>query len=155
MNQTNILLVSECSERTTELSDMIDEANRFLLSQRWCEQVHETFLYRFWPGILAIFLIELQPVNDSNADKTVWVVVGDVPPAYLDTENCKNGKEALKGYINEMEYWIHQVESGLSVSDAIPVLRRGSLVPIEVTNDYCKMLKSRIEYINDSLLIEL
>lgn len=51
----------------------------------------------------------------------IWVIVGDLPPAYITTENNANPACALDGYITEMKEWVEAVRMGKPTSERIPV----------------------------------
>ena len=88
-------------EETFELQKMASEAEAFLLSQDWCKSILNGYLDRGWAGILAVFYFEIIPTT-INADNNVWIIVGDLPPAYIDTKSCPNGATAIDGYVGAM-----------------------------------------------------
>ena len=49
------------------------------------------------------------------------MIVGDIPPAYLVTDKCKNPAEALDSYIEEMSKWMELAREGKSSNEVIPV----------------------------------
>lgn len=50
--------------------------------------------------MFTIFLARIIPTRRS-IDEYVWIVVGDIPPAYLVTDDYPSPKQALEGYIWE------------------------------------------------------
>ncbi len=141
------------SANRRELAQLGDEAQRFLSGHKWCGAVGRGYLVRGWPGILAVFYFEIEP--RGAADPAVWVIVGDLPPAYLDVEMCPNGAAAIDGYVGEMEHWVELVREGRSVDRAIPVYHRHGFTPIPPSTEAADMLASRLEFIRQRLLPEL
>jgi hypothetical protein len=72
------------------------------------------------------------------------VIVGDVPPAYLVTDECKNPAEALDSYIEEMSKWIELAREGKSSSEVIPV-------NVPATPENAEKLHVRLEMIGQFL----
>jgi hypothetical protein len=54
-------------------------------------------------------------------DEWLWVVFGDVPPAYLVTDSCKTPSQALEGYMGEILKWVSLSKEGRTSKDVIPV----------------------------------
>src|SRR5687768_16102646 len=88
--------VSELRQSLPEEADdlllLADEAERFLMGHKWCRRVESMVFDRGFKHC-ALFLATIEPVG---ADPTLWVIVGDVPPAYIDTETCPTAVEALE-----------------------------------------------------------
>jgi hypothetical protein len=76
---------------------------------------------------------------------SVWVVVGDLPSAYIVHEPGDLWQDALTGYVSEMERWVNAVRAGASLNNVIPVNVRPS-------REYADMLSSRLDYIRSRLL---
>ena len=75
----------------------------------------------------------------------VWVVVGDVPSAYLVHEPGDSWQDALREYVAEMNSWVTAVRTGTSLDDVIPV----NAPP---TMEYANMLASRLDFIQTRLV---
>jgi hypothetical protein len=108
-----------------DISDVVvaalaDAATTFLLNQTWCRSVTSTLLAYAVPGVIGIFLLHIVPAR-SGIDETLWVVVGDIPPAYLVCDDAPTWREALESYIYEMDGWVAAVRSGDTLEDVIPV----------------------------------
>ena len=126
-----------------EVRKLADEATRFVEGFRWCDGVTGCALAFAIAGAIGVFRIELRPAGE--ADPIVWVLTGDLPPAYLAYEDGETWQDALRGYVAEMQAWVEAAESGQSVADLIPV----NVAP---SKRYAEMLASRLEFIRRNLL---
>jgi hypothetical protein len=91
-------------------------ANEFLDAFQWAKRTGRVWVSECIPGVVGLFLFELDPPG-PNVDKYIWVVVGDLPPAYLSPVYARSPRAALDGYIGEMELWVDAVENGRSTDD--------------------------------------
>lgn len=76
------------------------------------------------------------------------VVVGDLPPAYLSSKYAKSPKDALDGYLGEMQAWVEAVENGRPTEDLIP--NNGA-----PTLPNAKALRSRLKFLAREVLPHL
>ena len=110
----------EDDSETSEFHRLHRKAEDFLGSFEWCGGIK---MARFGFGvsnIVAVFLFEIRP-RRPGVDDLLWVVMGDIPPAYLVTDDAPDPAAALKAYIQEMRRWIDAVRSGSAVTGLIPV----------------------------------
>lgn len=110
----------ENEEETVGLKRLFEEAYGFLSAFDWCRSIADSYFGFGYAGIVAVFLFRISPVR-SDVDDWLWVVVGDLPPAYIVTEGNLTPDLALDGYIDEMSKWVHAAKEGRSVEDLIPV----------------------------------
>ncbi len=136
-------------EEAQELYELGVEAGEFLAAYKWCVRVKRGFYDRGFSKV-AVFYFEIEAT--PPADSTVWVIVGDLPPAYIDTQSCPNGAAALDGYVGAVREWIDAVKDGRDTSGLIPVVRRGSLKRVEPTKEMAEMLASRMDFIDREIL---
>lgn len=129
--------------------ELSKEATAFLESHSWCLAVKEVWFDRGY-SFLSIFLIEILP--GPGADELVWVIVGDVPPAYIDTQTCDNGVSAVKSYIYCMREWCNAAKTGADTSELIPVYSRDSLKPIPATPKMFNLLERRLKFIEEEIM---
>lgn len=129
-----------------EVAEYATEAAQFLASHDWCRSVVSTHLAWAVAGVLGVFLCRLVP-DRVEVDDTLWVVVGDLPPAYLVCDDTSDWREALDAYIYEMEQWVAAVRSGSSLDDVIPV-KVGS------TAEHADMLDTRLAFIRNRILAD-
>jgi len=135
---------SSSSLRGADVPALAAAAERFLAGQRWCARVLRVTPVFAVAGVLGVFRCSLVP-SDPAADVMVWVVVGDLPPAYLAHEPGDSWQDALRGYAEEMGEWVSAVGAGASVDDLIPV-------NVPATREYADMLASRLEFIRTRLV---
>ncbi len=67
----------------------------------WATRTGEVWAGECIPGILGLFLVELEPAR-PEIDEYIWVVVGDLPPAFLSSLYAKSPRGVLDGYIGEI-----------------------------------------------------
>jgi len=103
-----------------ELLVLYDEAAEYLKAFSWCGTIEEGFAGICVPGLFGVFLFRFVPAREG-VDPWVWVVAGDLPPAYLTTENAPNPACAVDAYIGAMRSWVRAVQEGRPVKDEIPV----------------------------------
>lgn len=120
------------------------EAESFVASQSWCSKVADVRLAWAAAGILGVFQVDLVPA-EPGVDPTIWVVVGDIPPAYLALDESPTWREALRGYVSEMWRWVHAVRHGLPLDDVIPVAAEPSL-------EHAEMLSGRLAFIETEII---
>lgn len=125
------------------------EAHRFVEHFSWCERVNVVYFDRGFDRV-AVWLVEISPLKD--ADPVLWVINGDIPPAYLDTEELPNGAFALKTYVEILKEWVEAVEIGDPVDEMMPVLSNGGFTPLEPAAEIAEMLRSRLSFIEKKLL---
>ena len=131
-------------EYKDEVIELVNEARQYLKSFSWCAEIKSGLLARNFGYILCIFLFDIEPVKGSGADAKLWVIVGDIPPAYLDTIEYKTPQDALDFYCFVMEEWASHVKAGKSLEDCYPV-------NTEPTLEHAEMLATRIQLIRDEL----
>jgi hypothetical protein len=136
---------------TDWLLETADEASKFLGSFTWCRRVGGGVLDRHEPGIFALFCFDIEP-ETKEVDSSVWIMVGDIPPAYLDTLSNANGAEAIRSYVDAMRDWVDAASTGQPTGQLIPVLYKKSTRPIDATPENAQMLRGRIDFIEREIL---
>jgi hypothetical protein len=136
-------LSGEDPEDTGLLRQMLVEAKGYLDAQPWCESVDESYFGIGVGGIVAAFLFKI--AHASNADEWLWVVVGDLPPAYLVTDQISRPVDALSVYCDVMQRWVDAVLCGAGVDDQFPV---------DAPNDaeHAQMIAQRIELLRQEII---
>jgi hypothetical protein len=104
-------IVGEDEQDTILLRKMSNEATDYISSFSWCDTIHNSYFGGGVGGIFAIFFFHIRP-SRLGIDPWIWVVVGDVPPAYLPLVDCQSPAEVFRTYINGMAKWIEQARLG-------------------------------------------
>lgn len=117
-NESNIC--GDSAEDTALLRSMAVTAREYLNEFGWCPEIKKLFFASGTGGVFAVFLAELaKPIG--GRDKYLWVVVGDLPSAYLVTDVINTPGEALESYCNIMQGWVDAVLSGAGLDNLFPV----------------------------------
>ena len=119
-------------------------AHEFISVQRWCKRIISGDLAWAVGGVLGVFQFRIEPA-EPNVDEVLWVIMGDVPPAYLVLDNAPTWQEALAGYVEEMERWVQGVRSGADLSGIIPV-------DVSPTPEHANMLAVRLAFIRSRIV---
>lgn len=127
-----------------ELKAIHEEAKNYLLGFKWCTEIKSSFLYTNLGSTFCIFLFEI--VNSqSNEDDFLWVIVGDIPPMYLDVYGPQTTKEVVEDYIGLSEDWISHVKGGKLVNECYPF-------NVEPTIEIAELLEKRVSFMKNTLL---
>lgn len=110
----------EDDSETREFQRLHREAEDFLGSFAWCGGIKSARFGFGVSNVVAVFLFKIRMLR-PDVDELLWVVVGDVPPAYLVTDDAPDPAAALRAYIREMWRWVEAVRSGTAVTDLISV----------------------------------
>jgi hypothetical protein len=137
-------LSGETEKDARLLREMAKEATQYLLSFSWCKAICKGWFGWGIGGIVAVFLFEIEPANE-NVDRLLWVIYGDIPPAYLVVDEFPTPLDALRTYIELMEEWIAAVREGTSIEDCIPV----NMAPIRENAD---ALETRLSFFKREFL---
>jgi hypothetical protein len=141
----SVTAVTATTEGLSTLSrSALQEAREFILFYDWVSSIEAEFVGVCVDGILYAFLFNILPSREE-VDKWVWVIVGDVPPAYITCESAKNSYEALDAYVGAMEEWVHAAQNGYPVNSVIPV-------NVDATPENALLLKTRLEFIDRRIL---
>ena|ERR1700744_4000346 len=95
-------------------------------------------------GIAAVFLFEIEPAS-TDVDGMLWVIVGDLPPAYLVVEESPTALDALKTYLELMQEWVIAVREEKSTEECIPVNR-------PATRENADTLETRLNFLKKEFL---
>jgi hypothetical protein len=129
---------------TKLLRGMAVEARDFICANEWCEHLDRQYLAYGVGGVVAVFLAQITPASE-DVDACLWVVVGDLPPAYIVVEDNPTAADALDAYCSEMEAWVEAVKNGESVDELIPV-------NVPPTREYAEQLSGRLGYLRSRIL---
>lgn len=133
-------------EDREELSAMYQEAREFLEFYDWCVEVRESYVGILYLGVIGVFLFRIVP-GRRDVDEWIWVIVGDLPSAYITCDECPNPATAIDGYIGAMTEWVSAAENGESVAGLIPV-------NIPATKENAAKLRIRLKFLDERILCE-
>ncbi len=68
------------------IGQMAADAERFLSAKSWCKRIVAGKWGVGWEGIVAVIQFEIEPAY-NGVDESMWVIVGDLPPAYICNDN--------------------------------------------------------------------
>lgn len=137
-------MIGDEEEDTKLLHQMYDDARRYLEGFSWCRSVVQSYFGAGIGGIVAIFLFQIEPVQD-HVDEWLWVIVGDFPSAYLVLDKSHTPVEALRGYIEEMRKWVALAFEGRSSRNVISV-------NVPATPEWADALATRLDVLERKIL---
>jgi hypothetical protein len=123
---------------------MVKDAEDYIQGFNWCKGIREAYFGGGYGGVLAVILFRIVP-SRPEVDEWLWVVVGDLPPAYLVTDVSKSPSQALMSYVREMTKWIQLIKRGRRSDDVIEV----NLAP---TWENAAALEERLKIIRDAIV---
>ena len=108
--------------RTKQLASMltISVPVNYLHTQKWCIGMGDVYFGVGLGSVFSVFLVEIDP-QPTGVDRWLWVIVGDIPSAYLVTDESPNPIAAAETYIGLMRSWIGMAREGESSSTTFPV----------------------------------
>jgi hypothetical protein len=137
----------EDNEETSALVSLGKEADAYLKSLGWCRSVQSLYFGGgFWDKI-GVFAAHIEP-SKVGVDPWLWVVVGDVPSAYVVTDDATTPVEALETYCQLMEQWVDAVRRRTSFDGIFPV-------HAERTPANADLLANRIRMIRENVIPHL
>jgi hypothetical protein len=78
-------------------------------------------------------------------DQWLWVLTGDIPPAYLVTDDATDPQSAIELYEDLMQEWVDAVLAGEPTNELIPVNAPAS-------PEFAEMLRSRLQFIRETII---
>ena len=137
-------MFGEDDEETRQFRVLYDKAVKFITAFAWHGKIERAYFGLGAADIVGVFLFELIPAS-ASVDRFLWVVIGDLPPAYLVTDDTPNPACALDAYIREMRKWLEAVKLGEPTADLVPV---NAPPTVENAND----LENRLEFLEKEIL---
>lgn len=134
----------ENDDETQSLRNMEATARGFLSHFDWCTEIREFYFGEGIGDVFAVFLARIIP-SRLSVGEYVWIVVGDIPSAYLVTDDCPSPKEALEGYIWEMRKWVALAKDGRTSRDVIPV-------NVPATPEWAQILELRLDALEQRII---
>lgn len=142
----------EDAEDDALLKVMIERGRSYLSSFDWCREVVECHVGDIAiGGVVVVLLLKIEPAHE-DVDEWLWVIIGDLPPAYLVTDDAPNPAAALDGYVGEMERWVAAVKAGDPLDNVIPVETSGDAEPLEPTPELANEVARRLRFLEEEIL---
>jgi hypothetical protein len=116
---------------------LVDEAREYLLGTGHWLRVERLECGIEVDGVFGVFRAEAEPAA-LDVDRDVWVVVGDLAPLYLVTDDIETPQEALGAYIDHRRAWVEAVRGNLSVAHLAPV-------DVEPSKEWAAALARRLD----------
>jgi hypothetical protein len=132
-------IVGDDPEDTALLRGMAQSARDYISSFAWCPEIKQVHLASGVGGLVAVFLFEFN-THIKGTDDKLWVIVGDLPSAYMVVEPNEAPQDALEKYCELMEDWIQAVRNSAKLDDVFPVAAEPSL-------ENAELLEKRIAFL--------
>jgi hypothetical protein len=136
-------IVGDDPQDTELLRGMAKMAQDYIQSFSWCPPISRMYLTYGVGGVVAVFQVEFAHKVQDTDDK-LWIVVGDLPSAYLVVEPVDDPGLALERYCELMDQWISAVRSSSDLRDAFPVTTEPTLKNAESLNRRIDVLRTEI-----------
>jgi len=126
-----------------DLGAALAEARDYINFYDWGKVIKKEYLGYGAEGIIYIFLFEISP-GRPDVPQWIWVIVGDVPSAFIPGDETKTPYQALDEYIGAMEEWVEAARQGKSVAKLIPVNVDANLANAEMLAGRLKFLEEKV-----------
>ena len=127
------------------LRAMAREARAFIESHSWSSGVEAVSLLDGIGGVVAVFKVDLREAIGSWQDRSLWVVVGDLPSAYMVMDKLSSGPEVLDMYCELMEDWARAVFASTPLEGLYPVRAAATVENAEA-------LLSRVDWLRTEVI---
>jgi hypothetical protein len=148
LNITGIVPIADMRGDLPGEIDRLDDdylaARTFILGQNWCAGIGDVYFGAGLGGVVSIFLVEIAP-KPTAIDRWLWVIAGDIPPAYLATDVSHNPIMALENYVALMREKVSLAHAVESSEDVIQVNAAATL-------DSADWLEERLNYLSNDIL---
>ncbi len=137
-------MAGEDDEETALLRQMLGEAKSYALSFSWCDAIEDSYFGGGIGKIIAIFLFNIS-TQRPDVDPWMWIIVGDIPPAYLPLEDCRSPKEVFDTYVDGMRKWAGLARKGQpgATAEGVPP------VNVPATPEWAEQLESRLRLLTE------
>jgi hypothetical protein len=137
-------MAGDGEEDTALLQAMLQEAKNYISSFSWCESIRNSYFAGGVGKIFAIFLFNISSLR-TDVDKWMWIVVGDVPPAYFPWEDCHSSGDVFDAYIAGMKKWVQLAREGreANAEDCVPP------VNVPATPEWAESLDTRLRSLTE------
>jgi hypothetical protein len=140
----NYSQLSDKAEFYKEVIEAHEEAESFLNEFAWWRTIFQSEIYINLGATLCVFLFQIDNVA-SKEDSNLWVIVGDIPPMYLDTHGPQTTKQVVSDYVRLADEWITNVKARQSTKQCFPF-------KAEPTIEMATLLESRTSFMKEILI---
>jgi len=127
------------------ISSATEEALAYVSSFNWCPSVESIGYANGVPGVVYVFMVSFREPVSGASDDRLWIVVGDLPSAYLVVEDGDDARDVLHEYCNLMEDWVLAVRAKSDLKDVFPVRA-------DQTEEMALMLQNRVMLLRDDVI---
>jgi hypothetical protein len=104
-------MAGEDHEDTGLLREMLADAENYIQSFSWCHSIVSSYFAGGVGKVFATFLFKVSTTRD-DVDPWAWILVGDVPSAYIPLQDARSKKAAFDAYIQGMQRWVEVAREG-------------------------------------------
>ncbi len=146
--ETNEMFEIAISDRPSyaEVDDrLVERAIFYIETRKWCKKLLRVWLNTNWDDYFAVFYMNIIP-DKPTTPEYIWIVIGDLPSAYIYSGYCKDAYEVMKGYVFEMQKWVDRVMNDIPLDETI--------IPVNVPPEkyWAQKLHNRLEIIREDIL---
>ncbi len=133
-------IVGDDEEEIVLLRRMAQEADLYIRSFSWCEAVLDSYFAKGVGGVFAVFFFHIRP-SRPDVDSWIWIIVGDIPSAYLPLMDCKSPCEVFETYIDGMNKWVELARNGQTgtAEEGVPEIN------VRATPEWAQELDRRLQ----------
>lgn len=137
-------LAGEDEEDTALLREMLENARRYALSFSWCDSIISEYFGGGIGKIMAVFLFNIS-TKRSDVDPWMWIIVGDIPSAYLPLEDCESPMKVFETYTDGMQRWANLAKDSKTgtADEGIPP------VNVPSTPEWAEQIQTRLRLLNE------
>jgi len=121
-------ILGDDDQDTALLRKMFAGAREYISSFSWCEDILDSYFGGGVGGIFAIFFFHIRG-SRADVDPWIWIVVGDIPPAYLPLSDCESPAQVFRTYVDGMSRWVEFARKGWQGATSPPDVPPVNLPP--------------------------
>ncbi len=158
--QTNIAAeMARCVEIKTALLPLtpVDSkrklpvrATAFIKQAGWLRSIEVLYGRLQIDPIFALYLVDCS--SNPKMPPYIWVIVGDIPPAFLSTTVNPSAIAAVETYVAELRWWSKTLLEGGDMAECMPILHADSFRPLPPTPKTATMVGERADAVERLIL---
>jgi hypothetical protein len=137
-------MIGDDEDETSRLQKMELRARDYLLSFGWCDSIRNLYFGSGVGDVFAVFFAHIQS-SHPEVDEYLWIIVGDLPPAYLVADDCPTPRDALICYLELMREWVALAKEGKASENVIPV-------NVPATPEWAEVLEGRLNTLEKEII---